>query len=256
MIAAGFSWFHLIPSVDDGSLLPAWIGDGAHTHVYVLTAMVCLLLIGFALIGRLGLERAKARDGLSRFNTGTSLSPLVFGELFAEMLMGLMGNMLSKEDVRKFFPLIAGLFLYIFSCNILAVIPGFLPPTDYLNTNVGMALISFVIFNAVGLWRDPVGYIKHLMGPVWWLVFLLLPIEIISLLVRPAALMIRLTGNMYGDHQAFTVLSSLVPYPVFYPVALLVLACLVSAIQALVFSLLTTVYISLAVPHHEHEHSH
>lgn len=253
MIAAGFSWFHLIPSVDDGSLVPF---DSSHAYVYVLTVMVCVLLTGFAVLGRIGLERAKAREGLDRYNTGTSLNPLVMGELFAEMFSGLMGNMLSKEDVRKFFPLVGGLFLYIFTCNILSVIPGFLPPTDYLNTNVGMAIISFIVFNAVGLLRDPVGYIKHMMGPIWWLVFLLLPIEIISLLVRPAALMIRLTGNMYGDHQAFTVMSSLVPYPVFYPIALLVLACLVSIIQALVFSLLTTVYISLAVPHHEHEHSH
>jgi F-type H+-transporting ATPase subunit a len=104
-----------------------------------------------------------------------------------------------------------------------------------------------LVFNAVGLSRDPVGYIKHLWGPVWWLGFLLFPIELISLCVRPVALGIRLTANIFGDHQVFVIFSSLVPLVV--PAALLTLAILVSTIQAFIFSLLTTIYIGLSVPH-------
>jgi len=251
MIAAGFSWFHLIPQVDDGSLVPF---DSAHAHVYVLTAFVSVMILSFCVLGRVALERAKARDGLERYMSGSSLSPLVFGELLTGFVKGFMGDMLDKEDVRRFFPLISTIFLYILCCNLCALLPGMLPPTDYINTNAGMAFVSFLVFNYVGLSRDAAGYIKHLMGPVIWMAPLLFVIELISLFVRPASLTIRLTGNMFGDHQVFVIMSGLIPYV--FPVALMLLACLVSVIQAFIFSLLTTIYIGLSVPHHDHDHAH
>lgn len=249
MIAAGFSWFHLIPQVDDGSLVAF---DPSHSHVYVITSFVCAMILGFCVLGRIALERAKSRDGLEQYMTGTTLSPLVFGELLTGFVKGFMGDMLDKDDVRRFFPLISAIFFYIFCCNICAIVPGMLPPTDYINTNVGMAIISFLAFNYVGLSRDPVGYVKHLMGPVIWMAPLLFVIELISLFVRPASLTIRLTGNMFGDHQVFVIMSGMLDYV--FPVALMLLACMVSTIQAFIFSLLTTIYIGLSVPHHDHAH--
>lgn len=250
MIASGFTWFHLIPAVDEDSLLA---GAGLdHSYVYLHTGLACLLLIGFAVLGRMGLERAKARSDVERYFPPEGLSALTIGELLVDGLRGLMGDLLTAADVRAFFPLIVGIFLYIFTCNIMGIFPGFLPPTENINTNAGMATVAFLVFNFVGLSRDPGGYVKHLWGPVLWLGPLLFPIEVLSLFIRPFSLTIRLTGNMFGDHMVFTIMSGLMP--LLLPVALLALAVLVSTIQAFIFSLLTTVYISLSVPHHDHDH--
>lgn len=252
MIASGFTWFHLIPAVDKDTLLDTVGLD--HSYVYIHTTLACVVLIGFAVLGRMGLERAKAREGVEKYFPDEKFSPMLMGELLVDGLRGLMRDMLSNDDVRAFFPLISGMFLYIFTCNIMGIFPGLLPPTDYINTNAGMAAVSFLVFNYVGLSRDPVGYIKHLWGPVALLGVLLFPIEVLSLFIRPFSLTVRLTGNMFGDHMVFTIMSGLVP--LILPVALLGLAILVSTIQAFIFSLLTTVYIGLSVPHHDHDHDH
>jgi F-type H+-transporting ATPase subunit a len=252
MIASGFTWFHLLPAVDEDTLLASVGLD--HTFVYIHTVLACVVLIGFAVLGRIGLERVKARDGIEKYVPDQSFSPMLIGEVMVDGLRGLMGDMLDSDDVRRFFPLVSGLFLYIFTCNIMGIFSGFLPPTDWINTNAGLALTVFLVFNFVGLSRDPVGYIKHLWGPVWWLGVLLFPIEVLSLFIRPFSLTVRLTGNMFGDHMVFTIMSGLIP--LLLPVALLGLAILVSTIQAFIFSLLTTVYIGLSVPHHDHDHDH
>jgi F-type H+-transporting ATPase subunit a len=125
------------------------------------------------------------------------------------------------------------------------------PPTQNINTNVGMALSSFLVFNAVGLKRDPVGYIKHIMGPVWWLVPLMFIVELVSLAARPITLALRLTANLYGDHLVFTLVSDMTsPIPVAW--VLMPLAIMVSGIQAFVFALLSTIYIALSLPHDDH----
>jgi F-type H+-transporting ATPase subunit a len=263
MFASGFSWFRLIPAVDKDEALHALgienhmlvPGAGiAETHVYLHAWLAVFVLLGFAVLARMGLERAKQRGGLARFYSDDKITPLTFAEVFVGGIRGMVGDLLDKKDLRLFFPLIAGLFCYIFACNIQSILPGFLPPTDNINTNVGMALIVFLTFNAIGLSRDAVGFIKHLAGPALFLVPLMLPLEIVSLFIRPLSLTVRLTANMFGDHQVFTVISGLVP--VILPAALLLLACIVSTVQAFVFSLLTVIYIHLSLPHHEHDEAH
>jgi F-type H+-transporting ATPase subunit a len=252
MIASGFTWFHLLPIVDEDRLLaPLGLSD---SYIHVLAWFACFLVIGFALMGRRGLEAAKARQGVEKYMAGDKPSFLNIGEMLATTCRGVMSDLLPEKDVKLFFPLISGIFCYIFTCNIMGIFPGFLPPTDNVNTNFGMAIVSFLVFNYVGLTRDASGYIKHLMGPVIFLTPLLFPIEIISLLVRPIALYIRLTGNMFGDHMVFVIMSGLIP--VVLPAALLGLATMVSAIQAFIFSILTTIYISLSLPHDDHEGAH
>lgn len=263
MFASGFSWFRLFPAVDKDELLHSFGMDKntffpdagvAETHVYLHAWLAVIALLGFALLARLGLERVKKRTGLARYFSDDKLTPLTFAEVFVGGIQGMVGDLLDKKDLRLFFPLIAGLFCYIFACNIQSILPGFLPPTDNINTNVGMALIVFFTFNIVGLWRDAVGYVKHLAGPALFLLPLMLPLEIVSLFIRPLSLTVRLTANMFGDHQVFTVISGLVP--VILPAALLMLACVVSVVQSFVFSLLTVIYIHLSLPHHEHEEAH
>lgn len=254
MIASGFSWFHLIPAVDHNELIGG-LGhmDSVHVHAW----LVVLLLLGFAWLARRGLEAARTRTGVERFTTDERLSPRVVAEAVVELWQDSMGRLMGPADVRIFLPLIASVFCYILVSNLLGVVPGLLPPTDNVSNNVGMAIASFLLFNAVGLWRDPVGYLKHLLGPVWWLIPLMLPVEILSLLIRPFALMVRLSANMYGDHQVFTKISDMVPWWLPGPVIpLIVLALMVSTVQAFVFSMLSTVYVGLAMPHHDHDDAH
>lgn len=251
MIAAGFTWFHLIPAVDRDALFPF---IESHTYVHALAWFVCLVLIVFAVFARRGLEKAKARSGIEAYFPDERLSVRTSAELIVSGVRGFMGDVLSPADVRIFFPLVGGIFLYILGCNFLGLVPGFLPPTDYINTSFGIAVIVFLTFNFVGLKRDTKGYMKHLWGPVWWLGVIFFPIEIVSLLFRPYSLTLRITGNMFGDHTVFNIVSGLLPLVA--PALLMVLAMLVSVVQAFIFSLLTSIYISLSLPHAEGEEAH
>jgi F-type H+-transporting ATPase subunit a len=255
VFASGFSWFLAIPGIGNSELLKAQGMTPELWGAFCSAWLACGVALTFAVVARMGLESAKKRTGLEKYFAAEKLSPLGLAEALATFVMGFMGDAMDKADIPKFFPLIGALFTYIFLCNIQAIIPGFLPPTDNVNTNFGMAIVVFLTFNAVGLIRDPVGYISHLMGPVLPLAILLFPIEVIGLFVRPVSLTIRLTGNMFGDHAVYTTFADMIP--VFVPVPLLVLAILVSSIQSFVFAMLTSIYIGLSVPHHEHdEHAH
>jgi F-type H+-transporting ATPase subunit a len=258
----GFSWFRLIPWIDHDQLLTS-LGIDHHVvaghavpnmTVYAHAWLAVIVLIGFALVARRQLERAKQRQGIERYFPEDRPSALSLAEVLAGGMLGMMNDLLDRRDARLFFPMIAALFVYIFVCNIQSIVPGFLPPTDNINTNAGMAVIVFLLFNAVGLSRDPIGYLKHLAGPALFLAPFIFPLEVLSLFIRPVSLSLRLTANLFGDHLVFGVMSGLVP-PVL-PALLLILACVVSTIQAFVFSLLTVIYLHLALPHHEHDEAH
>lgn len=276
MVASGFTFFHLIPAVDHDSLL-APIGVHAHTYLVLMAWLVCALLVAFAAIARMGINGALSRPGLDKYLADESLTPRTFAEVVGSALLGLYRDILGEADARKFFPYLASLFTYIWASNSIGVIPGFLPPTDNLNNNVGLAILSFLVFNFVGMTRDPIGYIKHLLGPVTGisptkelvpflitlpLAFLLFPIEVFGLVLRPFTLTVRLTANMYGDHQVFGTMSDL--FPIVVPAIFIGFGLFVSFIQAFVFTLLTTIYIGLAKPHddhhdeggHAHDHAH
>jgi F-type H+-transporting ATPase subunit a len=255
LIASGFSWFHLIPGVEEGTLFP-WAHD--HGYIAVSAWAVCLVAILFAIVARAGLTRAQARGGLDQYVPEEKLGALTVAEVIVGALYGLMTDLMDKKYARAFLPLIAGLFSYIFISNLFALFPGFQPPTDNINTNIGMAIIVMLTYMGTGLALDPAGFIKHLLGPVLLLSPLFLTLELISYLaVRPGSLAVRLTGNIFGDHTVFNIMSQLSADLLFYapvPVIFLALATLVSLIQAGVFSLLTTIYISQSLPHGDHDH--
>ncbi len=259
VFASGFSWFQNIPGVaDDGlvSWLPADPFGTPLAHgsasIVVHAWFAAFLVVIIAVVGRMGLERAKAREGMEKYFADDSLNARTFFELFHEATMGLLGDIMSHEDGKLYFPLIGSLFFYIFVNNILGIIPGFSPATDNVNTNVGMAIMVFIVFNWVGLSRDPVAYLKHMWGPIFLVGFLLFPIELIGLFFRPVSLSLRLTGNMFGDHLVFLVMSDLTYLVV--PCAFLALAIFVSFMQSFVFALLTSIYIGMAIPHHDEDH--
>jgi F-type H+-transporting ATPase subunit a len=173
-----------------------------------------------------------------------------FLELLGDMVYGLMEGPMGAKNARKYLPLIGSLFLFILFCNLLSLIPGFLPPTDTLKTNVGLALLVFVLTHVFGVATHGVKYFKHFLGPLWWLAPLMLPIEIVSHIARPLSLSMRLLGNISADHKVGVIFFSLVP--VLVPVPFLVMGVFVSFVQAVVFCILSTIYISSAIAHGEH----
>jgi F-type H+-transporting ATPase subunit a len=148
--------------------------------------------------------------------------------------------------------LIGSLAFFIFFSNVLALIPGFLPPTDTLKTNAGLALVVFLMTHIYGVKENGLAYFKHFLGPVALLAPLMLIIEVISHIARPISLALRLMGNMAADHKVTMVFFGLVPLLV--PVPFLLLGAVVVIVQTLVFCLLTMVYISMAVEHGDEHH--
>jgi len=159
---------------------------------------------------------------------------------FDDLLIETMG-----PEGRKFFPLIATLGLYILTSNLLGLIPGFESPTANLNTTVSMAVVVFVMTHVVGIRAHGLKYVKHFMGPVWWLTPIMMPIEIITHLSRPLSLSVRLFGNIMGEDIVLAVVLLLVPLLV--PLPVFVLMIFTSLIQTLVFMLLTMMYIAGAM---------
>jgi F-type H+-transporting ATPase subunit a len=186
---------------------------------------------------------------------GGAVPPPRFGirtlfETFGDMVFGLMEGPMGAKNARRYLPLVGTLFLFILFCNLLGAIPGFLPPTTTLKTNVGLAVLVFVLTHVFGVAAHGLKYFKHFMGPVWWLAPLMIPIEIVSHIARPVSLSMRLLGNITADHKVGAVFFGLIPLLI--PVIFLGMGVFVAVVQAVVFSLLSTIYISTAIAHEEH----
>jgi F-type H+-transporting ATPase subunit a len=171
---------------------------------------------------------------------------------------GLMKDMMGAKRAKRYFPLIGTLSLFIVVANFLGLVPGFTPPTSSWNVTLGCALIVFVMFNYYGVQANGLGYFKHLFGP--WLGWpyipinlLLFVIETLSLCIRPLTLSIRLMLNMAVDHMLVGIAVAMVA--LLLPIPVMVLGTLVCVVQVLVFCLLTSIYITLATEHEEHENT-
>ena len=241
-----FSWFHLVPAVREGF---PFLGQREASWVIPTSWMICLLLVLLAVLARLGLEKARRREGIEALVPDRGLTIRNLMEIYVQALFDLAESTLGRADARLFFPLVGTLFIYILASNLVSLIPGFLPPTSNFSANLSLALLVFLVFNVAGLRRNGIGYVKHLWGPIALMGPFFLVIELISLCIRPISLSLRLAGNLFGDHMVFGIMSDLVPPLV--PIPFLGLGMFVSFIQALVFTLLTTVYIGLAVAHGE-----
>lgn len=151
------------------------------------------------------------------------------------------------EAYRKFYPFLAALFLFILTCNLTGLVPGFPPPTESMDTNVAMGLIVLIVYNWAGVKEHRGSYIKHFLGPVAFIAPLYFCIEIVSHLSRPLSLGLRLMGNIFGDHTLLGVFTSL-SY-IILPALLMFFGLLVAVVQSFVFTLLTGIYISMAISH-------
>jgi len=169
----------------------------------------------------------------------------------AELIHGFTGSQAESvigHGYERFQAFITCIGLFVLICNLAGLIPGLESPTSVPVVPLGLAILAFVYYNFNGLRANGfVGYLKQFAGPVWWLIPLLFPIEIVSHLARIMSLTIRLYANMFAGDQVTMVFFSL--FPVGLPAIFLGMHFFVSIIQAFVFMLLTTIYLSLAVAH-------
>ena len=179
-----------------------------------------------------------------------TLTLRTFMEAFISYFYGLARDVMGPKRAKRYFPIVGSAACFIFFANLLALLPGFAPPTSSLNITLGCALCVFILFNYYGLQANGFNYVKHFAGPKWYLAPLIFPIELISTCVRPVTLSIRLMVNMAVDHLLGTIALGMVA--LFIPVPLMLLGAIVIVVQTLVFSLLTSIYIGLATEHEEH----
>ena len=148
---------------------------------------------------------------------------------------------------ERFVSYITALLMFILLCNLIGLIPGLESPTANLVVPLGCALVTFVYYHYHGIRVHGFSYVKQFLGPVWWLYPLMLPIEIISHFARVLSLTVRLYANMFAGDLVTLAFFSLIPAGI--PVIFLGLHFGVALIQAYIFMVLATVYLSMAVSH-------
>ena len=155
----------------------------------------------------------------------------------------------------KYFPVVMTFAVLILVSNLMGLFPLFMSPTAATSVTFALGLSSFLYYNYIGISENGIlNHLKHLAGPVWWIAWLIFPIELISNFIRPFSLGIRLFGNLFADEQVIATVQNLAP-PIsyFFPMLLMPLSVFVALIQTFVFILLSQLYIS-EVSHAPHEH--
>ncbi len=224
-----FNWTQLIPGV-------------GHETIHVATAIVGAVAMTFvAVVGRLALGQ-----GVQAAKPAKYVSIKGFFEVLIEFIVGL-SDMVVGERGRHFVPMFASIFFFVWVSNLIGLVPGMTPATDNINTTLAVGIFSFLAYNFYGLKENGIGYLKHFLGPVLWLAPLMLIIELISHVVRPFSLGLRLMGNMVGDHTVLSIFLDLVPIGV--PVVFYLLGIFVCSMQAFVFTMLSMIYVSMATAH-------
>lgn len=170
-------------------------------------------------------------------------------EIVAEMLLRQMRQIIG-EKADRYFPVMFTLTLFILFSNLLGLVPGFSPPTDNWNTTFACGVFVFLYFNYHGLRVHKWGHIVHLANPVgewwgWFLAPLMFPLELVSMMVRPVSLGIRLGANMLGDHAVLGAFVGLLPF--FLPIPIMALGLLVCVVQTTIFVVLSMIYLRLSV---------
>ncbi len=171
-------------------------------------------------------------------------------ELFVEFLNEQLESNIGHDGHR--FQKIVGTFaIFIVMSNLLGLIPGLVSPTSNVNVPAGCAIIVFLFYQYQGMKKHGVvTYLKHFMGPVWWLAPLMVPIELISHFARPATLTIRLFANIMAEELVITIFFGLLPLIV--PLPFMAFAIFGGLLQAFIFCTLMMVYLGGAVATEDH----
>jgi len=231
-----------------------WLSSVAHKfHIAEHTVTMAFVAIFFILAGLVYRMKTASLEKSVVPDNGISFRNLYEG--LGNFIYTLAKNTMSESQAKTYFPLLIFYFLFIFANNLIGLIPGFLPPTENFNTGFALGVFIFIFYNWEGIKAQGlVGHLKHFAGPMLAMAPLIFVLEIISHAMRPLTLGLRIRGNMMGDHTVLAIFSELVPYII--PLPFYCLGIFVCFMQAFVFTLLTMIYISMAVETHDHEEEH
>ncbi|HMN95866.1 MAG TPA: F0F1 ATP synthase subunit A [Phycisphaerales bacterium] len=297
--AAGGAHKHVEPGPLDHSVdIILWktVGGATLVSTQLLTLFIAAIATVFVMLRvSRAMETGPESDGHRRYLTRGR-----FGQFFEAIIVYLRDQMirpmLGDANTARYTPFLLTLFFFIWICNVIGLVPllsfqhlaGGVAIGDYhwamlggtatanISVTAGLAVIAFVAIQAHGFRELGVkGWAHHLLGGgPWWLAPLMVPVELIGMIIKPAALAIRLFANMLAGHTlmatvllfgymalsaglgwlvggSITVVSGVVA------VALMLLELFVATLQAFVFMFLTTVFISLMSSHdHDHEQGH
>ncbi|HLW88548.1 MAG TPA: F0F1 ATP synthase subunit A [Terriglobales bacterium] len=169
-----------------------------------------------------------------------------------EGIEGFIGDMAAEtiggHHYQRYVPYLVTLGLFILVGNLLGLVPGLESPTGVPIVPLGCALVTWFYYHYQGVRENgAVGYLKHFLGPVWWLAPLMFFIEVCSHLARILSLTIRLFANMFAGEMVTLVFFSLIP--LFVPIIFQGLHIGVAVIQTYIFVLLACVYLGEATAH-------
>ncbi len=171
-------------------------------------------------------------------------------EAYLSGVLAMGADVMGKAEARRYLPLVATIGLFVGIANIIGIIPGFEAPSAFLDFTLALALVVFTYYNFEGIRRNGlISYFKHFMGPVWWLAWLMFPIEIVSHISRIISLSFRLFGNVKGDDMFLMVILMLAPW--LLPMIPFALLTFMAFLQAFIFMMLTYVYLGGAVLLHD-----
>jgi F-type H+-transporting ATPase subunit a len=238
-----FAKFHTTPESVFGQYTP----ENAIPWYTVMFFIACLLSIAIIWI---------LKGQLSADEPGHGQQTLELGVL---AVRGMLEDIIGPHGLQ-YFPVVLTFAVLILVSNLMGLFPLFMSPTSATSVTFALGLFSFLYYNYIGIKENGIlGHLKHFAGPIWWIAWLIFPIELISNLIRPFSLGIRLFGNLFADEKVVETVSQLAPpWTWFAPIALMPLSVFVAFIQTFVFILLSQLYLSEVShpPHNFHaEHS-
>lgn len=221
------SWFNALP-------IPEW----AHSFVNPMTYANWTVMLVLVVVVALG----------TRHMTAVPRGWQNFWEWVTQVFRSFAVSVMGPEG-EKHVVLLATSFIYIFSLNVFGLIPGCLSPTSSLNMTVALALVIFCAVHYYGFRAHGWRYLGHFANPL----------HIISELAKPVSLSLRLFGNIFGEDTVVAELSKLaaqilhaIYIPIPFHLLMVAFAIFGAFIQALIFTMLSAVYISLATAHESH----
>jgi F-type H+-transporting ATPase subunit a len=222
--------------------------DPAHPipNYLVMVYLIVAALIALAFV---------LRSRLSTDNPGKL--QIVFEDVVGA-LVGMLKDMIGPKG-PAYVSLVGTIAVFIFTCNLIGLVPGFMAPTSSINVTLGCALTVWVYYHFHGIKEQGIfAYVKHFAAPPGAPIFIapiMFPIEIISHLSRVLSLSIRLFGNIFGEELVILILFTIVPFVV--PLPMMFLGIITGTLQAFIFAMLTMIYLGGAVAaEHEHEEAH
>ncbi len=250
------------------SIAAALLRGGGHEEtrasagIMRFQAQIFAALVSILLITVLSAVARRRSDHPSRLQVAV--------EMIFDGLYGLIRSVIGPS-ARRYTPYLGTLFLFILFNNLAGLVPFLYAATSVLNTTAALAICTFLYVQSIGVRENGIlGYLHHMAGSPrsgleWGFAPFMFPLHLLGEFIKPLSLSLRLYGNIFGEETltaTFIVLGAGIlaglhlPFGLPIQIPIMFLGMLTSTIQALVFTLLSTVYIALMLPHHDHEHGH